>query len=99
MGAEVFFTNWSAETAKDAFREATEQACYDFGHAGYSGTIAEKDGFVVIPLPEGEKAEAFAGGLIDEQDERVDDKWGPADGHRRMGCELCRLRLLVFMSY
>ena len=78
MGAEVFFTNWRAKTAKEAFREATEQACYDFGHAGYSGTIAEKDGFVVIPLPEGEKAEAFAGGLIDEQDERVDDKWGPA---------------------
>ena len=71
MGAEVFFVNMRGHTARDAFNEAVQQACYDHGHSGYSGTIAEKREFVVIPLPDGKGAVPFA-------NERVDDKWGPA---------------------
>ena len=78
MGAEVFFTTMGGETAQEAFNEAVRQACYDYGHSGYTGTIAEKHEFVMIPLPDGKKASAFARGLINDGDERVDDKWGPA---------------------
>jgi len=78
MGAEVFFTTSSGKTAHEAFDEAVRRARYEHGHGGYTGTIAEKGNLTVIPLPEGEEAAAFADGLIDDCDHRVDDKWGPA---------------------
>jgi hypothetical protein len=78
MGADVFFTNASGKTAQEAFDEAVHRARYDWGHAGYSGTLAEKDDFTMIPLPEGEKLSSFTDKLIDECDPRIDDKWGPA---------------------
>lgn len=65
-------------SASDAFNEAVDQAHYDYGHQGYTGTICEKDSFVMIPLPEGIDPESYADLLIDNQDTRIDDKWGPA---------------------
>ena len=78
MGADVFFTNASGKTAGEAFTEAVNQARYDHGHAGYTGTLAEKGAFTSIAVPEGEEPTKFADKLIDECDPRVDDKWGPA---------------------
>lgn len=78
MGAETFYSRSSGKTAKQAFKNAVEYASYQYGHAGYTGTIAEKDNFVVINLPEGRDPEEYANHLIDECDERIDDKWGPA---------------------
>lgn len=79
MGAETFSITKSGKTAKAAFKDAVEQAEYDFGHAGYTGTIAEKDSFVMIALPLGEASPyAHAEKLISENDDRIDDKWGPA---------------------
>ncbi len=78
MGASVFFEQARGKTADEAFARAVEQACYDHGHSGYSGTIAEKQNFTMIPVPKGEDPVAFANRLIDEADSRVNDKWGPA---------------------
>ena len=78
MGADVFFTNASGKTAGEAFAEAVRRARYDHGHAGYTGTLAEKDDFAVIAVPYGEEPMKFADKLIDECDSRIDDKWGPA---------------------
>ena len=78
MGADVFFTRASGKTAQDAFDEAVRRARHDYGHAGYTGSIAEKDGYAMIAVPEGAKVSSFADRLIDECDPRVDDKWGPA---------------------
>lgn len=78
MGAETFFHKTSGSSINDAFRKAVEEAHYDFGHRGYTGSIAEKDSFVKIALPDGKDAEDYANELIDECDSRVDDKWGPA---------------------
>jgi len=57
----------------EAFRLMQDRARYDHGHAGYSGTIAEADGFQEVLHPEfdtigaaGEWADAHA------------EKWGPA---------------------
>jgi len=78
MGAEVFFNRSSGENAEEAFNKAVEQACYDFGHSGYTGTIAEKDSYVLIRLPAGSDPTQYADELLDACDERVNDKWGPA---------------------
>jgi len=79
MGAEVFFTTAKGRDADDAFDEARRRAQYDWGHAGYTGTIAEKDQFAMIAPPDdGGDPAAFADRLIDNGDYRVDDKWGPA---------------------
>jgi hypothetical protein len=80
MGAEVFFTRARGNTAKEAFQAATEEARYEHGHGGYSGTIAEKHSFKVIPFSgaDGISSGEYADLLIERCDSRVDDKWGPA---------------------
>ena len=78
MGADVFHTQTRGTTAKEAFDIAVEDALYDYGHQGYTGSIAEKDSFVMIDLPEGRDPYEYAEELIDKYDSRIDDKWGPA---------------------
>lgn len=78
MGAATFVTRAKGKTATEAFHNAVSQAQYDHGHAGYSGTIAEKNSFVQIPLPPGRDPREYAWELIEKNDKRIDDKWGPA---------------------
>ena len=78
MGAAIFIHGEHGKDAKEAFYRAQEKAAYDHGHSGYTGTIAEKDSFVMIPLPAGKKPEEYVNELLDNQDDRIDDKWGPA---------------------
>jgi hypothetical protein len=78
MGASTFGETANGKTAKEAFRKAVEQAQFDYGHAGYTGSIAEKSEFVMIDVPAGKNAYDHAHDLIDDGDPRIDDKWGPA---------------------
>jgi hypothetical protein len=52
MGAVNFYCEAEGKTLQDAFRSAVDEAYYEYGHRGYTGTIAEKSGvtFVEIPL-------------------------------------------------
>lgn len=80
MGAESFTTTAEGTDLRAAFNTAVEHAQYDYGHAGYTGTIAEKDDVVVIestPMSERD-AENLANRLIYDGDPRIDNKWGPA---------------------
>ncbi|MGM1058916.1 hypothetical protein, partial [Saccharothrix sp. Mg75] len=80
MSAEIFITYTEGTDVQAAFRSAVEQAQYDHGHAGGTGTIAEKDDYIVIddtPQPERD-AEALARTLIENRDSRIDNPWGPA---------------------
>ena len=83
MGAQEFFDVSTGQTHKAAFAKLVKQARYDHGHAGYSGTVAEKDEYTIIKfddtgvLPEHEDALAFANSLVDSDDPRINDKWGP----------------------
>lgn len=64
----------------EVFAGLVADAQYNFGHAGYTGTIAEKDDFVVIcqqPLLI-DDAYKLAEELFEADDERISDKWGPA---------------------
>ena len=62
MGAADFRNHVSKKTypkAEDAFRAAVQQAQYDHGHSGYTGTIAEKGDFVMLEVPPGLSVETF----------------------------------------
>ena len=82
MGADVFMVEASGKTAGEAFRAAQDEAYYLYGHGGYTGTIAEKNEFVSIEFPKDreynpENVEKYANELLDNDDPRIDDKWGP----------------------
>ena len=76
MGGESFITASWGKTTEEAFKSAVERAEYDHGHAGYTGTIAEKDSFLMVKLPEHKDPIDFANELIKGNNE-VSDKWGP----------------------
>jgi len=78
MGATPFQNFATGTSAKAAFNGVTDQALYDYGHAGYTGTIAEKHNFVHVGTVKTKK-EAFelANRLDEENDPRCTDKWGP----------------------
>ena len=81
MGANTFFQTADGKTPKKAFIAACKDAAYDYGHSGYTGTLAEKESFIMISdkiFDSLEEAESLADKLIDDGDERIDDKWGPA---------------------
>lgn len=78
MGAVVFMTMGLGKTAKKAFDDLVYEARYQHGHGGYTGTIAEKNSFVVVEVPDGMTAFQYAEKLIDDDDRRVCEKWGDA---------------------
>ena len=78
MGARDFFHEAEGHTPKEAFIKARDEAAYDYGHAGYTGTIAEKGSFVMIKVPKGKDPQDYAQELVDKCDHRIDNKWGPA---------------------
>lgn len=51
MGATNFSTISSGKNISTAYSTAVTNAQYEYGHGGYSGSIAEKDGWVEFPLP------------------------------------------------
>ena len=51
MGACEYQEMSHGKTAAEAFHRAVTQAQYEYGHGGYTGTIAEKYDFTVFDLP------------------------------------------------
>ncbi len=90
MGACTFMQMAIGSSARQAFEEACAQsrceaeANPDFDGHGYTGGIGEKSCFIMIPLPHDFDPEApgalgrEAQKLIDAEDPRIDDKYGPA---------------------
>ncbi|MFY1595542.1 hypothetical protein [Micromonospora sp. WMMD737] len=80
MGASEFQQYVDGVDPSEAFRDAREDARYEYGNRGYTGSLAEKDDYVVIadkPTSR-ELAEALASRLMRDDDPRISDKWGPA---------------------
>tara|TARA_R110002020_G_scaffold38397_2_gene115470 strand:+ start:406 stop:687 length:282 start_codon:yes stop_codon:yes gene_type:complete len=73
MGAVDFTHVAKGNTASEAFDSAVQEASYNYGHAGYTGTIAEKSGFEMKTVPEGETIEDFINRTLEDN-----DKWGNA---------------------
>jgi len=78
MGSQDFYHVETGKTAQEAFNNAHNDACYEHGHGGYTGTLAEKNDFIEIPVPGEKDPTEFAQELIDNDDDRIVDKWGPA---------------------
>lgn len=80
MGAVPFETLAFGKTADEAFSNAVKDAKHMHGHGGYTGTIAEKTSFTVIPESEhtGRQKRTVARELIEEGDNRIQRKRGPA---------------------
>lgn len=78
MGAQQFITEARGKTPSEAFWTAVEDANYEHGRGGYTGTIAEKNEFLNINFKESEDPYSIANKMIDDSDPRIDDKWGPA---------------------
>lgn len=92
MGAEQFCDFSNEHDAKSAFRDLVEAAQYDYGHGGYTGTIAEKDSFVIYTPPTGKNIndviDAFeqsyfnrpdwADAAFDAAAAQYNDKWAAA---------------------
>ena len=58
MGAEMDSETIQARTdgeAKETFKIVIEQRRYDYGHAEYTGTFAEKEDIDISPVPKGRK--------------------------------------------
>lgn len=79
MGGETFEVYMAGSDMEGLFREAREQAAWEHGHGGYTGTIAEKDSVERIDrrVRPREEAAALAWKLICDDDPRT-EKWGPA---------------------
>jgi hypothetical protein len=80
VGASTFETYGDGTDVHAAFHDAVEQAGWEHGHGGYTGTIAEKTDYVIItrePMSY-DDASRLASDLIHGDDPRVADKWGPA---------------------
>lgn len=79
MGAMQFQVFISHTYVQTAFDTAVKQARYDYGHAGYTGTIAEKDGYTVVksaPMRSNEAGE-YLHDMFERDDSRL-GKWEPA---------------------
>ena len=53
MGASEFSNIAEGKTADEAFKKLVKQAQWEHGHAGYSGTIAEKRSISEFKRPKG----------------------------------------------
>lgn len=78
MGACDFTHKAKGKTAKEAFLTAREEALWDHGHAGYTGTIAEKHGFKMVKVPDGKTADEFMVDCMNDESHFCQDKWGDA---------------------
>lgn len=80
MGSIEFMEYGEGTDPDSTFQHLTETALAEHGNDPYAGSIAQKNGYVIItdrvlPLSE---AEAMAQRLMGDEDERIRDKDGPA---------------------
>lgn len=76
MGGSEFFTQGEGKTPEAAFNAARDEAAWEHGHGGYTGTIAEKGWFREFPLPdlpEGVSVLAFAEACMESAYEATDE--------------------------
>jgi hypothetical protein len=87
MGAQSFMVRQSGSTLSEAFQSAVNQAQWDYGHGGYTGSIAEKDDVREVRTPKilmtdddkiGWASSLLHEEIADSQWEWINDKWGPA---------------------
>lgn len=79
MGAEVFEVESGGKDLNEAFTRAVDNATYDWGHSGYTGTIAEKPGVYLIPTPAGVLAREVKRTVEDAQGFDYKEDWAEGE--------------------
>jgi len=59
MGATNFCSEGRGLTMANTFDVLVNDARYEHGHGGYTGTIAEKNGFIEVNVPAGVDVQTF----------------------------------------
>ena len=84
MGRREFIQYVTGTNLEAAFEAAVKEAQYEYGHRGYTGTIAEKDGYGCAALTDElmtlDAATELAKRLLNDHDERCADSEMPACG-------------------
>jgi hypothetical protein len=78
MGATSFGNVGVGANAQEAWERVVGEAREAYGNDPYSGTIATKRKFTLIPVHAGIDPMAHARDLMNNDDPRIEDKWGPA---------------------
>ena len=85
MGAQ--FNEVIIETTRNKVRSRFDSMCrqdaYDYGHAGYTGSFAEKDDLEIVPPPKGRKT--WTEDAARKHCTDTNDKWGPAQAYELKG--------------
>lgn len=93
MGAATFFNSIKGTDPNEAFKALTTQSQYEDGHQ-YSGGIGMKHSFDLAGTVDTlQEARELADRLIDQDDPRFCDKWGPA------GCIVVRGQGFAFFGW
>lgn len=73
MGAELFQTIGHGEIVDDAYQEVVARALQENGDQGYTGSIAEKEGFLEYQLPDSDNTDVMKvyKALVDSYDNIV----------------------------
>lgn len=79
MGANEFKTVSFGKTAAAAFEQAVLDAKHEYGHGGYTGSIAEKRSFVEVKVPSGMSVRSLA--VMPSWSRRR--RWSTTSGGRR----------------
>ena len=74
MGAETFETIQEGRTVGEAFNAAVADALWWHGHAGYTGTIGEKDDYRFFDLPTGVRVDDVVEELAMSLDRKPTDR-------------------------
>ena len=83
MGATEFAIDNTGKTIAEAYDKQVTSDCYNFGHSGYTGTLAEKDGYVLIDRPPRIRAERLMDIIIDAERWMF---WDDTDERYRQAC-------------
>ena len=78
MGAESFLNIGKGKTAQLAFEKLVEQAQWDYGHRGCTGTIAEKNDFVEFIRPKGMRRDSVRK-MVEQLEGVMYDSYGLPD--------------------
>lgn len=93
MGAADFTTIATGKTVGEAFNKARRDAQYEFGHGGYTGTIAEKGDFIEIPVPKGTTAERLVAKASEASWAWEQARWN--EGYKPTAKERAAVRYLI----
>ena len=80
MGASEFSNIAEGKTADEAFKKLVKQAQWEHGHAGYSGTIAEKRSISEFKRPKGMRRATVIKAVRDLAKIHYDDNGDPQTG-------------------